>query len=99
MKSTLPKNPTPKTTPMKTINQLRSVRAVYAGLGWHPCLQRHDAYWILLEPIFVRGCGANRDGKLHGAGMGQVPPVCCAGNVISSRALLVLGVVPRPGLA
>ena len=81
-----------------TITRLRSVRAAYAGVRRHPYLWRWDAHWELLEPIYVRGVKSNRDGKKHGAGRGQIPPVCHAGQIVSANVLRSLGVVPHPGL-
>ena len=72
--------------------------AVYAGVRRHSYLWRWDAHWKLLEPIYVRGSRSNRDGKMHGAGIGLVPPVCDAGRIVSSNVLCSLGVVPCPGL-
>ena len=81
-----------------TITQLRPVRAVYAGVRRHRYLHQREPHWLLLQPIYVRGSRNNRDGKMHGRGIGQVPAVCEAGQIVSSNVLRALGVVPRPGL-
>ena len=79
---------------MKTmITQLRSVRATYAGVRRHPYLWRWDAHWRLLEPIHVRGSRRGRGDRAA-----AVPPVCHAGQIVSSNVLRSLGVVPCPDL-
>jgi len=74
---------------MKTIVQLRSVRAVFAGVHRLPFSKgRRVAYWRILETIYCRGDAPRGKRKL------QRPPVCRPGAVVSSVFLRAVGVVP-----